>query len=172
MLITNKGSNILEDLDTLRLLSKTVPEYVHPVDEEGVSAGAFELIFAFDEVISMGHRESITVAQVRYSSCKEVDASSLHKAFMPLSLASLSCNQAELLCVDKSSADLIDSVAHTITAIIAQVCLARRTRRSYGDEGHDFEGASRGYGVGLTWSSPCRSSRTQTWRAMRRNCTK
>lgn len=68
LLITNKGSNILEDLDTLRLLSKTVPEYVHPVDEEGVSAGAFELIFAFDEVISMGHRESITVAQVCLSS--------------------------------------------------------------------------------------------------------
>ena len=69
LLITNKGSNILEDLDTLRLLSKTVPEYVHPVDEEGVSAGAFELIFAFDEVISMGHRESITVAQVIWLFC-------------------------------------------------------------------------------------------------------
>lgn len=67
LLITNKGSNILEDLDTLRLLSKVVPEYVHPVDEEGVSTGAFELIFAFDEVISMGHRESISVAQVSFS---------------------------------------------------------------------------------------------------------
>ena len=64
LLITNKGSNILEDLDTLRLLSKVVPEYVHPIDEEGICAGAFDLIFAFDEVISMGYRESITVAQV------------------------------------------------------------------------------------------------------------
>ena len=91
MLITNKGSNILEDLDTLRLLSKTVPEYVHPIDEEGVSAGAFELIFAFDEVISMGHRESITVAQVILQGCHcsvlvTAHISELH------ALASSSCN--------------------------------------------------------------------------------
>ncbi len=64
-------------MDTLRLLSKVVPEYVHPVDEEGVCAGAFELIFAFDEVISMGYRESITVAQVdQASACSWVPACS------------------------------------------------------------------------------------------------
>ena len=28
LLVTNKQSNILEDLDTLRLLSKVVPEYL------------------------------------------------------------------------------------------------------------------------------------------------
>ena len=48
--MTNKGSNILEDLETLRLLAKVVPEYVPSMDEEGVSAAAFELLFAFDEV--------------------------------------------------------------------------------------------------------------------------
>ena len=64
LLVTNKSSNILEDLETLRLLSKVIPEYVHPVDEEAVCLGAFDLIFAFDEVISMGHKENITVIQV------------------------------------------------------------------------------------------------------------
>ena len=64
LLITNKGSNILEDLETLRLLAKIVPEYVHPMDEEGILNSAFDLIFAFDEVIAMGYRESITVTQV------------------------------------------------------------------------------------------------------------
>lgn len=64
LLITNKGSNILEDLETLRLLAKILPEFVHPMDEEGVSQCAFDLIFAFDEVIAMGYRESITVTQV------------------------------------------------------------------------------------------------------------
>jgi coatomer subunit delta len=34
LLVTNKGSNILEDLETLRLLAKVVPEYVDSVDEE------------------------------------------------------------------------------------------------------------------------------------------
>jgi len=36
LVITNKQSNILEDLETLRLLSKLVPEYSPSLDEEGV----------------------------------------------------------------------------------------------------------------------------------------
>lgn len=64
LLLTNKNSNIVEDLETLRLLSKVIPEYATPVDDEGVSKCAFELIFAFDEVISMGHKENISFAQV------------------------------------------------------------------------------------------------------------
>ncbi|KAK3001334.1 hypothetical protein RJ639_020871, partial [Escallonia herrerae] len=65
LLVTNKQSNILEDLETLRLLSKLVPEYCFSLDEEGVCKTAFELIFAFDEVISLGHKENVTVAQVK-----------------------------------------------------------------------------------------------------------
>lgn len=64
LLITNKQSNILEDLETLRLLSKVVPEYLEEVDEAGIAEFAFELLFAFDEVISLGHKEEVTVAQV------------------------------------------------------------------------------------------------------------
>ena len=65
LLITNKQSNILEDLETLRLLSKVVREYVEDVSEPYVAESAFDLLFAFDEVISLGHKEEVTVAQVR-----------------------------------------------------------------------------------------------------------
>eukprot|EP00249_Psilotum_nudum_P021249 c28034_g2_i1 orf=466-2034(+) len=65
LLVTNKQSNILEDLETLRLISKIVPEYCPGLDEEGICSIAFELIFAFDEVISLGHKENITIAQVK-----------------------------------------------------------------------------------------------------------
>jgi coatomer subunit delta len=65
LLITNKQSNILEDLETLRLLSKVVPEYLEVIDEAAIAETAFELLFAFDEVISLGHKEEVTVAQVR-----------------------------------------------------------------------------------------------------------
>ncbi|KAJ7535390.1 hypothetical protein O6H91_12G031200 [Diphasiastrum complanatum] len=65
LLVTNKQSNILEDLETLRLLSKLVPEYCPDLDEEGICNVAFELIFAFDEVISLGHKEGVTIAQVK-----------------------------------------------------------------------------------------------------------
>jgi hypothetical protein len=73
LLVTNRGSNILEDLDTLRLLSKLVPEYAGSMlDEEAISRAAFDLIFAFDEVISHGHKENITVQQVRAGVLREV----------------------------------------------------------------------------------------------------
>jgi len=79
LLVTNKQSNILEDLETLRLLSKLVPEYSYPLDEEGICRTAFELIFAFDEVISLGHKENVTVAQVKQYCEMESHEEKLHK---------------------------------------------------------------------------------------------
>ncbi|KAL0672242.1 hypothetical protein Bca4012_000222 [Brassica carinata] len=63
LLVTTKQSNILQDLDTLRLLSKLVPEYCVSLDEEGIGRANFDLVHAFDEVISLGHKEDVTVAQ-------------------------------------------------------------------------------------------------------------
>nr|GLL45625.1 coatomer subunit delta [Ipomoea trifida] len=79
LLVTNKQSNILEDLETLRLLSKLVPEYCYSLDEEGICKTAFELIFAFDEVISLGHKENVTVAQVKQYCEMESHEERLHK---------------------------------------------------------------------------------------------
>uniref|UniRef100_A0A0C9SB79 Coatomer subunit delta n=1 Tax=Wollemia nobilis TaxID=56998 RepID=A0A0C9SB79_9CONI len=82
LLITNKQSNILEDLDTLRLLSKLVPEYSPSLDEEGICKMAFEIIFAFDEAISLGHNENVTVAQVKQYCEMESHEERLHKLIM------------------------------------------------------------------------------------------
>ncbi|CAA2982337.1 coatomer subunit delta-like [Olea europaea subsp. europaea] len=79
LLVTNKQSNILEDLETLRLLSKLVPEYSYSLDEEGINKTAFEILFAFDEVISLGHKESVTVAQVKQYCEMESHEERLHK---------------------------------------------------------------------------------------------
>ncbi|KAG6711330.1 hypothetical protein I3842_05G047500 [Carya illinoinensis] len=79
LLVTNKQSNILEDLETLRLLSKLVPEYSFSLDEEGICKTAFELIFAFDEVISIGQKENVTVAQVKQYCEMESHEEKLHK---------------------------------------------------------------------------------------------
>lgn len=64
VLLTNKQSNIMEDLDTLRLLAKLVPEQCHGISGEHILKHAFELTFAFDEVISLGYKENVTVQQV------------------------------------------------------------------------------------------------------------
>ena len=65
VLITTKNSNILEDLETLRLFAKVVPEFCHVMSENEVASNAFELIFAFDEIIALGYREQVNLSQIR-----------------------------------------------------------------------------------------------------------
>ncbi|XP_030380720.1 coatomer subunit delta [Scaptodrosophila lebanonensis] len=65
LLITTKASNILEDLETLRLFSKVIPEYSHSLEEKEIVDNAFKLIFAFDEIVALGYRESVNLAQIK-----------------------------------------------------------------------------------------------------------
>ncbi|XP_061381168.1 coatomer subunit delta [Danaus plexippus] len=65
LLITTKASNILEDLETLRLFSRVVPEYCTQLTEAEILNQAFNLLFAFDEIVALGYRESVNLAQVR-----------------------------------------------------------------------------------------------------------
>lgn len=52
ILITNMKSNILEDLQSLRMITKLIAEYCQGQDEICIKNNIFELIFAIDEVIS------------------------------------------------------------------------------------------------------------------------
>ncbi|KCV71414.1 hypothetical protein H696_02361 [Fonticula alba] len=72
VLVTTKTSNILDDLETLSLLTRVIPEYCRP-EVEDVQAAVFELAFALDEVISSttapgagggGHGERVSPAYV------------------------------------------------------------------------------------------------------------
>lgn len=77
LLITTKNSNIVEDLDTLRLLAKVVVDACahqqQSYGQGGASLGedlvlecAFEIVAALDEVISCGYREpNLTLALIR-----------------------------------------------------------------------------------------------------------
>lgn len=66
LMVTTKSSNILEDLETLHLLAKLVPEYCKSAKEDDVMRNVFELIFAFDEVLQpLGVREKINIGQVK-----------------------------------------------------------------------------------------------------------
>ncbi|XP_011703527.1 PREDICTED: coatomer subunit delta [Wasmannia auropunctata] len=65
LLITTKASNILEDLETLRLFARVIPEYCSSMDELEITENAFNLIFAFDEIVALGYRENVNLAQIR-----------------------------------------------------------------------------------------------------------
>eukprot|EP00607_Mallomonas_marina_P008074 CAMPEP_0182418304 /NCGR_PEP_ID=MMETSP1167-20130531/2772_1 /TAXON_ID=2988 /ORGANISM="Mallomonas Sp, Strain CCMP3275" /LENGTH=517 /DNA_ID=CAMNT_0024592451 /DNA_START=113 /DNA_END=1666 /DNA_ORIENTATION=+ len=82
LLITNRASNIVEDLETLRLLSKVVPDIAgqaNNLSEEKITDKCFELIFAFDEVITAGgYREPITLQQIRTNLEMESHEEKLH----------------------------------------------------------------------------------------------
>lgn len=82
LIITNRASNIVEDLDTLRLLSKVVPNVTGTagnLTEDKVIDKAFDLIFAFDEVITTGgHRENINLQQIRTNMEMESHEEKLH----------------------------------------------------------------------------------------------
>lgn len=82
LLITNRASNIVEDLDTLRLLSKVVPNVTGAtgvIGEDKLLEKSMDLIFAFDEVILVGgYRENITLQQVRTNMEMESHEEKLH----------------------------------------------------------------------------------------------
>ena len=66
LLITTKASNIVEDLGTLRLLAKVVPDVAGSLSEHAINEHAFEIIFAFDEVLTTGgYKEDISPSTIR-----------------------------------------------------------------------------------------------------------
>ena len=61
VLITNKNSNIIEDLEVLRQLNTVVVQQCNQsIDEKIVLRKAFELVLSFDDVVTMGYRESVS----------------------------------------------------------------------------------------------------------------
>lgn len=82
LLITNRASNIVEDLETLRLLSKVVPSVTGSAGtlaEDKLLEKSLDILFAFDEVISVGgHREALTLQQIKLNTEMESHEEKLH----------------------------------------------------------------------------------------------
>lgn len=83
LIITNKTSNIVEDLHTIQQLAKLVPDICGPLNEAAIRDKQFELIFGFDELITAGgHSENISVQQVRVNMEMESHEEKLHNMIL------------------------------------------------------------------------------------------
>ncbi|KAN0135631.1 hypothetical protein V8E53_006522 [Lactarius tabidus] len=65
VLITNKASNILQDIETLHLFARVVSDMCRSADQREIVKNSFELLGAFDEIVSLGYREQVNLMQVR-----------------------------------------------------------------------------------------------------------
>ncbi|KAI1608402.1 hypothetical protein EDD36DRAFT_448131 [Exophiala viscosa] len=65
VLITNKQSNILQDIDSLHLFGQVVTSICKKPDEREILRNAFELLSAFDELVTMGYRENLSLNQIK-----------------------------------------------------------------------------------------------------------
>ncbi|KAF9236574.1 hypothetical protein BU15DRAFT_89084 [Melanogaster broomeanus] len=65
LLITNKASNILQDIETLHLFARVLSDMCKSVNEREIQRQSFELLGAFDEIVSLGYREQVNLMQVR-----------------------------------------------------------------------------------------------------------
>ncbi len=65
VLITNRQSNILQDIDSLHLFSQVVSSICKTLDEREILRNAYELLSAFDELVTMGYRENLSLGQIK-----------------------------------------------------------------------------------------------------------
>ncbi|KAL9102888.1 MAG: hypothetical protein Q9163_002011 [Psora crenata] len=65
VLITNRRSNILQDIDTLHLFAQVVSSICKSLDEREILRNAYELLSAFDEIVTLGYRENLSLAQIK-----------------------------------------------------------------------------------------------------------
>ena len=65
VLITNLQSNILQDINTLHLFAQVVSSICKSLDEREIQKNAFELLTAFDEIVTLGYRENLTMSQIK-----------------------------------------------------------------------------------------------------------
>lgn len=66
-----------------------VPEYGKSLEESAIIENSFQLIFAFDEIVALGYRESVNLAQI--NTFIQMDS---HDEKVAIALREVRCNMA------------------------------------------------------------------------------
>jgi len=79
VLVTNKNSNIIEDLETIKLVHKVIVDICSQgISEANIQKNAFEILLGIDDVIAFGVRENITLSQVQAALAMDSSDEKLH----------------------------------------------------------------------------------------------
>ncbi|KAJ2841883.1 coatomer subunit delta, partial [Coemansia erecta] len=65
VLITSRQNNIVQDMDTLHLIARTVSDICDVADQQDVIMHGIDIISAFDEIISQGLRDNVDISKLR-----------------------------------------------------------------------------------------------------------
>ncbi|KAJ2499207.1 coatomer subunit delta [Coemansia sp. RSA 1972] len=65
VLITTRQNNIVQDMDTLHLMARAVSDICDVADQQDVVLRGFDIILAFDEIITQGYRDNVDLAKLR-----------------------------------------------------------------------------------------------------------
>ena len=63
-----------------------IPEYCKTIEEKEINDHSFDLLFAFDEIIALGYRENVNLAQIRTFTDMESHEEKVYKAMREVSL--------------------------------------------------------------------------------------
>lgn len=73
LIITNLNSNIIQDIDTLKLFTTTISSLLRSssyissgaIDPNDIFLNSFEILDAFDEIVTEGYKEDLTAQQIK-----------------------------------------------------------------------------------------------------------
>jgi hypothetical protein len=65
VLITTKMSNIIEDIEILKLIYRLIQDLCGEINEGNILKKAIELLMGVDDIVCMGYRNSVSITQVK-----------------------------------------------------------------------------------------------------------
>ena len=65
ILITTKNSNIIEDTEILKLIYRLIQDLCGSIDNDSIVENAFEIMLGVDDIVSLGYRNSVNLAQIK-----------------------------------------------------------------------------------------------------------
>lgn len=65
IILNYSQSNILQDIESLHLFARVITDLCRTCNEHDISVKAFEVLCAFDEIITEGYRENVNLSQVK-----------------------------------------------------------------------------------------------------------